>query len=69
MNKLALSVDEAAEAAGVGRDLVYRAINDGSLKTAKIGKRRLIRIADLDSWLDLAVTRTTEAMGFTGEAA
>lgn len=69
MDKLAMSIDQAAEAAGVGRDTIYRAINDGSLKTAKIGKRRLVRITDLNSWLESAVAKTSEAMGFSGEAA
>lgn len=40
---LAVSVMEAAGLAGVGRTTIYEAIQQGTLKSLKIGKRRLIR--------------------------
>ena len=64
MDKMALSIDEAAKAAGVGRDTIYSAINSGTLVTAKIGKRRLIRPEALRQWLEAAEQRTTKEMGF-----
>lgn len=50
-DKLAVSTFQAAEIAGVGRTTIYEAIASGSLKSVKIGKRRLIRVAALDVWL------------------
>lgn len=51
VTKLAVSTFEAAEISGVGRTTIYEAIQSGALKSVKIGKRRLIRIAALDEWL------------------
>ncbi len=42
MEKLALSVTEAGALMDLGRDKVYDLINDGSLPSFKIGKRRLV---------------------------
>lgn len=50
-NKLAVSTFQAAEIAGVGRTTIYEAIQSGALKSLKIGKRRLIRVAALEDWL------------------
>lgn len=50
-DKLAVSTFQAADIAGVGRTTIYEAITNGALKSVKIGKRRLIRIAALDAWL------------------
>jgi excisionase family DNA binding protein len=51
LSKLAVSTFEAAEIAGIGRTTIYEAIQSGALKSVKIGKQRLIRIAVLDEWL------------------
>jgi excisionase family DNA binding protein len=53
---LLLTVEEAAEALGVGKDLVYALINQGSLPAidlAQSGQRRKLRIAlaILDQWI------------------
>ncbi len=37
-----LSVDEAAEALGIGRTAVYGEINAGRLRTLTVGRRRLV---------------------------
>ena len=65
--KLEVSVDEACALAGVRRDLLYREINEGRLKTAKIKGRRLIRRQALEQWLEEQETATNEAMGFGPE--
>lgn len=51
-----LTVEQAAEALGVGKDLVYGLINQGSLPAidlAQAGQRRKLRIAlaVLDQWI------------------
>lgn len=40
--KLAFGIDETAFALNLGRTKVYSLINEGLLKTAKIGGRRLV---------------------------
>lgn len=63
-DKLALSIPEACALAGVKRDFLYREINAGRLKTAKIKGRRLVRRQALEQWLADQETATDEAMGF-----
>jgi excisionase family DNA binding protein len=42
VERIAYSVDELIAATGVSRPSIYRRIHDGTLKTVKFGKRRLI---------------------------
>ena len=48
---LAVSPAEAARLAGLGRTTIYNALGSGALKSLKIGKRRLIALDALRSWL------------------
>jgi excisionase family DNA binding protein len=50
--ELAVPVPEAARRAGVGRSSLYEAIARGELPMRKLGKRSLIRTADLQAWID-----------------
>ena len=50
-HRAALSVTEAATAAGISRSFLYEAIAAGRLVSLKIGNRRLVRPTDLESWL------------------
>ena len=63
-DKLALSIAEACAMSGVQKDSLYREINEGRLKTAKIKGRRLIRRESLEQWLADHEMTTNEAMGF-----
>jgi excisionase family DNA binding protein len=47
VERISLSVEDAASALGVKRDLIFRAMNSGALKSFKIGGRRLILVTDL----------------------
>jgi excisionase family DNA binding protein len=49
--KLAYRIDEAVRATGLGRSFLYERIADGTLKSFKIGGRRLIAHSDLESFL------------------
>jgi excisionase family DNA binding protein len=49
--KRALSVEEAAKAAGVGRTLLFEEIRKGNITARKVGRRTIITIDDLDAWL------------------
>ncbi|MCW5751359.1 MAG: helix-turn-helix domain-containing protein [Anaerolineales bacterium] len=46
------TVDEVAEHAGCGRNLVYKEIQAGRLIVTKIGKRTIILRRDRDLWLE-----------------
>jgi hypothetical protein len=49
--KLALSVDDAAIAADVCRDVIYGAIRKGQLIARKNGRRTFILLPDLEQYL------------------
>jgi len=51
VERLAYSVPEAIQAAGVGRTLLYRAIARGELQSVKKGGRRLVPVEALRRWL------------------
>lgn len=46
--RLAYSVAEVVKATGLGKTTVYGLIGSGALPSCKIGKRRIIRHADLE---------------------
>ena len=48
---IAVSPDEAARLAGIGRTSLYAALAKGDLKSIKIGSRRLIKIEAIHEWL------------------
>lgn len=48
---LAHTIENAARASTCGRTSVYTAINAGSLKARKIGRRTIILDEDLRRWL------------------
>ena len=49
LGRLAYSVPEASAAIGVGKTKLYALIAQGILPSTLIGKRRLIRAADLEA--------------------
>jgi excisionase family DNA binding protein len=58
---LAVSVDEAARRAGVGRGYLYQQIGKGKLRARKAGRRTLIALSDLAAWIEQLPTFATEA--------
>lgn len=46
-----LTIAEACAVCGIGRTKIYQAINDGSLKARKCGKRTLVLRGDLRDFL------------------
>jgi len=50
-SRLAVSPTDAARLAGIGRTKLYEALGSGALSSFKIGSRRLVRIAEIDAWL------------------
>jgi len=47
-DRLLLPIGEAARLLGIGRTKIYALIADGSIPTVRVGRRRLVRRADLD---------------------
>jgi excisionase family DNA binding protein len=47
-----LTVSEVAEATGLSRNAVYRAIWEGELRASKLRGRLRVQLADLDLWVD-----------------
>ena len=48
---IAVSPDEAARLAGIGRTTLYAALAQGDLPSIKIGTRRLVRVDAIREWL------------------
>lgn len=48
----AIPVALAHKRIGVGRTKFYEMLNEREIKSIKVGGRRLVRVADLDSWLE-----------------
>jgi len=48
---IAVPPAEAARLASLGRTTLYAALSSGDLASIKIGRRRLIRISELERWL------------------
>lgn len=51
---LSVSVEEAARLVGHSRSGIYEVIAQGELKAFKLGKRRLILMAELKVWIERA---------------
>jgi excisionase family DNA binding protein len=49
---VAASPAEIALMYGISRDLLYQYMRSGQLPSAKVGGRRIIRIADMEAFLD-----------------
>lgn len=54
----AIPVALAHKRIGVGRTKFYELLNQREIPSIKIGKRRLVRVAELDRWLDSQPTMT-----------
>ena len=57
---IAVSPNEAARLAGVGRTTLYAALAKGDLKSLKIGTRRLIKVTAIHDWLHTKEDRDGE---------
>jgi excisionase family DNA binding protein len=49
--RAAISVEEAAEALGIGRTYAFQLIKEGALETCKMGRRRLVPVKAVDALL------------------
>jgi excisionase family DNA binding protein len=51
--RLAYTIDAACSVTGLARTRIYRAIADGSLKTFKAGRRRMVSATSLQEFIVL----------------
>src|SRR5437867_10769005 len=51
MDKLLVTVEEAADALGIGRSLMFELIGSGEVQSLKLGRRRLVPVTALRDWL------------------
>ena len=51
--RLTLTVEEAAEALGIGRTLAYDAVRRGEIPTVRLGRRLLVPQSALDQFLGI----------------
>lgn len=59
MDRLAVSVEEAAQMLGIGRSKVFELLKEGSLPSIRIGRRRLISCTEIRAFLERVGTATT----------
>jgi excisionase family DNA binding protein len=50
MNTLLISIPEALARTGIGRSFLYERLADGSIRSVKAGRRRLVDAASLSEW-------------------
>lgn len=49
---LSVSIDDAARMLGVARSTLYEQIAKGNIHSFKVGRRRLIRVRDLETFIN-----------------
>lgn len=50
--QLTVTIPQACAKTGLGRSTIYRLINDGKLRRLKCGTRTLIRVSDIEAYID-----------------
>lgn len=56
LSKLAYTVDSATEVTDLSRTRLFAAIADGSLKSFRVGKRRMVSAAALQEFMEALAT-------------
>lgn len=59
-NRLALSVAETGKALGLCRDGVYKLLDQGLINSVRVGRRRLIPVAEIERLLAPTTATTTK---------
>jgi excisionase family DNA binding protein len=64
-NPTLCSIPSALARTGIGRSFLYMRLADGSIRSVKAGRRRLVDVASLDRWAaslpELALKQSTAA--------
>lgn len=51
MTKISVTIPEAVQLTGIGRSSLYRLFSDGKLTPRKSGKRTLVLVEELESYI------------------
>lgn len=54
--RVALTVDEACQALGLGRTRFYQEVRANRLRVIKSGRRTVVPVAELHAWIDRALS-------------
>ena len=69
MTELLISIPEAVSRAGIGRSFLYERLADGSIRSVKAGRRRLVDVASLNQWAaSLPESQLKQATPLKGES-
>jgi len=60
IERLALSVEEAAESVSIGRTIAWQLVRRGEWPTVRVGRRIIISVHDLERWLATQKEEGTE---------
>ena len=52
ISALLCTIPEALARTGIGRSFLYERLADGSIRSVKAGKRRLVDVASLTAWAE-----------------
>lgn len=52
LDPLSVDIANACRLTGLGRTKLYELIDSGAVQSVKVGKRRLVTVASIRSWLD-----------------
>ena len=52
--RVALSVNEAAESLGVGKSLIWKMVNQGTIRTVRAGHRVLVPVSVVEEFLSVS---------------
>lgn len=63
MEKIGYSIEEAAQACGVGRTVMCALIKDGKVKSVKIGRRRIVPAESIQAYMRELITAQNAAGG------
>jgi len=52
--RVALSVNETAESLGVGKSLIWKMVNQGTIRTVRAGHRVLVPVSAVEEFLSVS---------------
>jgi len=55
----AVRVTDAARMFGLGKTTLWRAIRDGRLRSSRVGRRVLLKLADVEAWIEAETKRAS----------
>lgn len=58
INTITVTIPQACELTGLGRSSIYRLFEGGQLQRLKAGSRTLIKVADLEAYIESLTPRT-----------